>query len=329
MKLARRLGGALVLVLMLAAAYVVVLANRRPSLAPYQERVLAAAPDSAPVRVRFAGVSTLLFDDGETAFMTDGFFSRPGILRTLFATISPDTAAIGHGLGQLRVSRLAAVVVLHGHYDHALDAPEVAARTGGLLVGDASTLNLGRGYGLAEARMRSVAANDSLALGRWTLTFLPSRHAPTPFSDGGTRERIDTPLRPPARAGAWREGETWSLLVRHASGQSFLVQGSAGYLEGALKGHRAGVVFLGVGGAGKQSQAYRARLWEETVKTVGAHRVIPVHWDDFSQPLERPLRALPYLADDLGATMADLLAFGAAGKVEVRMPPLFVPFAPD
>jgi L-ascorbate metabolism protein UlaG (beta-lactamase superfamily) len=83
--------------------------------------------------VKFLGVSTLLFDDGDTAFLTDGFFSRPGKLRTAFGTIAPDAAAIDRALEHAGVQRLAAVIPLHSHFDHALDAPFVAKRTGALL----------------------------------------------------------------------------------------------------------------------------------------------------------------------------------------------------
>ena len=42
------------------------------------------------MQVRFAGVSTLVFDDGETAVMTDGFFSRPRFSKVAFLKIAPD-----------------------------------------------------------------------------------------------------------------------------------------------------------------------------------------------------------------------------------------------
>jgi hypothetical protein len=35
-------------------------------------------PDGA-VTVRYTGTATLVFSDGETTFMTDGWFSRPGL----------------------------------------------------------------------------------------------------------------------------------------------------------------------------------------------------------------------------------------------------------
>jgi L-ascorbate metabolism protein UlaG (beta-lactamase superfamily) len=339
-------GLALLLALLLAAAvaWVLVQANRRPSIEAYDALVLpqagapspsaapgatpTTAPITAPISVRFAGVTTLVFDDSQTAFMIDGFFSRPGFGPMLLTRIAPDEKAIAAGLARLNVQRLAAVVTMHAHYDHALDAPIVARKTGALLIGDASTMNVGKGYGLPPAALREVAAGDAVSLGAWRLTFIASRHAPTPYSDGNGGEFITAPLVPPARASAWREGQAWSLLIEHAGGRSYLVQGSAGFIDGALRGRQADVVFLGVGSIGKASTEYRARLWTEVVRAVQAKRVIAVHWDDFWTGLDQPLRAMPYLTDDLGATLADLQRLAAADGVDLRFAPLFAPFDP-
>jgi L-ascorbate metabolism protein UlaG (beta-lactamase superfamily) len=279
--------------------------------------------------VRFAGVATLLFDDGETAWMTDGFFSRPSLLRTVFTRIAPDRGAIDAGLRSLNVDRLAAVVPVHSHYDHAMDAPLVALQTGALLIGSESTLNIGRGLGMPEDRMRRVLPGDSVRLGRWTLTWLQGRHVPLPIARAGVVETIDVPLVPPAHALQWREGQTWSIVAAHpALAAPLLVLGSAGFVPGGLQGQRAGTVFLGVGSAGKQPPEYLSRWWDESVKTVGAKRVIAIHWDDFGVPLSQPLLAFPYLIDDLGATMHHLGAWAARDGVELRLPPLWAPFVP-
>ena len=89
--------------------------------------------------------TALLFSDGETQWMTDGWFSRPGPLRILLGKIGPDLQAIDRGLAANEVLELDAVLPLHSHYDHAMDAPEVAKRTGALLLGSESTANIGRG----------------------------------------------------------------------------------------------------------------------------------------------------------------------------------------
>ena len=50
------------------------------------------------------------------------------------------------------------------------------------------------------------------------------------------------------------------LHVAHPRGSALIV-GSAGYVEGALKGLRADVVFLGTGGLGTQTEEYRQAYW--------------------------------------------------------------------
>ncbi len=315
-------------VLLFAIAFVAVQSQRRPLMTPYQSLMLPEAGGAETVRVRFAGVTTLLFDDGETAWMTDGFFSRPGLGRTLVEKISPDIDAIERGLERLGVTQLAAVVPVHSHYDHAMDAPVVAQRTGALLVGSPSTMQIGRGLNLAEDRLREVKSGDTLTLGRFTLQFLASRHSPTPYSSGEGTPELTAPLVPPVRAMAYSEGTVWSLVVTHAAGGRWLVQGSAGIVPGALANTKVDTVFLGVGALGKKDDAYREAYWQETVRLTGAKRVVAVHWDDFWLPLDQPLQAMPRLFDDLDVVMSDLTRRGTADGVEVRLPPTFTPFAP-
>jgi L-ascorbate metabolism protein UlaG (beta-lactamase superfamily) len=315
--------------------------QRRPDLAPYQDLTLpsslpsslpsglaTAAAETGALRLRFAGVSTLVFDDGETVWMTDGFFSRPGLAAMLASRIAPQPARIADELKALELTRLAAVIPLHSHYDHAMDAPEVARQTDALLIGSASTLQIGRGAGLAEDRMREVRDGQRLQLGRFTLTFFASRHSPTPWSDGHSQEEISAPLRPPAHASAWREGQVWALLVEH-DGRRLWLQASAGFVPGALRDQRADVVLLGIGTLGKKDLSYIDDYWREVVQALGARRVIPIHWDDFWQPLdEQPLRAMPYLFDDVGRSLDELQRRATAEQRELRLPPLRSRFNP-
>jgi L-ascorbate metabolism protein UlaG (beta-lactamase superfamily) len=109
------------------------------------------------------------------------------------------------------------------------------------------------------------------------------------------------------------------VLIEH-DGRTILVQGSAGYIPGALNGRKADVVYLGVGTLGKLGDAYRDAYWREVVGTVGARRVIVVHWDDFCKPLGEPLVPLPWLVDDFDVTMRFLRARGESAGVDVRVP---------
>jgi L-ascorbate metabolism protein UlaG (beta-lactamase superfamily) len=188
---------------------------------------------------------------------------------------------------------LAAVFPMHSHYDHAMDSPEVARRTGAVLIGSESTANIGRGWGLPESQIQVVADRTPFQLGRFVITPIVSRHFE--FPDPQLRERtlgnpsITAPLVPPVSVYDYKLGIPYVLHVSHPKG-SWLIVGSAGYVDGALEGMSVDTVFLGVGGLGSQTEAYRESFWRETVGRVKPGRVIPIHYDSLTAPAEGPLR---------------------------------------
>jgi L-ascorbate metabolism protein UlaG (beta-lactamase superfamily) len=272
------------------------------------------------LRVTFLGVSTLLFDDGETALLTDGFFSRPSLLRVAVRALRPDPKRIDSCLRRAGISRLAAVLVAHSHYDHALDAPVVAARTGAVLVGSASTAAIGAGYDLPVDRFVPAPVAQPLRFGAFTVTAVESEHSHPDRFPG----RIDAPVRPPARAAAYRTGECYSFHIGHAEGAA-LVHASANFRAGALAGLRADTVYLGIGGLGRSSEQFRQDYWRQVVEPVRPSRVVPIHWDRFTRPLSRPLRPLPRPVDDHRRTMAFLGRMCAGAGIELTMPEAWRP----
>ena len=300
------------------------LKHGRPDLAAYARFFdLAPAVPSAPLTVSWAGVTTLLIDDGSSAVMTDGFFSRPNHFRVATRPLSPSDTRVSAALRRLGVEQLDVVTPLHTHYDHALDSAEVARRTGALLLGGRSTENLGRGYGLN--RVEVAAPGVPVSAGSFDITLIEGAHCPPDRFPGA----ITAPVTPPARASAYRCGEAWSTLVRHRpTGRSLLAVGSAGFVPGALAGYTADVVYLGVGGLGLHPERYAVDYWTETVRTVGARHVVLFHWDDFFRPLDKPLRALPFAADDLDVSMRILSRLAGEDGIALHLPTLWQPADP-
>lgn len=293
----------------------------RPRLADYTQYfdAPAASADSA-LTVTWAGVATLLVDDGRSAVMTDGFFSRPGLAELGLRKLSPSAPRIDGYLARMGVDRLDAVLPVHTHYDHAMDSAVVAERTGAKLVGGTSTAHVGRGGRLPEDRLMVVASGETVTLGDYDVTLIESQHSPPDRFPGVITE----PIVPPVRVSAYRCGEAWSTLLHHReSGRRLLIQGSAGFVRGALAGQRAEVVCLGVGQLGLQPERYLVDYWTETVRTVGARRVLLIHWDDFFRPLHKPLRALPYATDDLDVSMRVLSRLAADDGVKLHLPTLW------
>lgn len=298
--------------------------NDRPSLEPYRNYFLPSAPaEGRGLRVTFLGVSTLLLDDGETAILIDGFFSRPGVLRSLAARIEPDVARVQTSLARAGIDRIAAVITVHSHYDHAMDAPLVAERTGAILVGSESTANIARGWGLAEERIRVVDGETKERFGRFQVTLIPAAH----FPHGMAMGEIHKPLVTPAHAVDYKEGGSYSVLVEH-DGKTLLVQGSAGFVPGRLRGRHADVVFLGTAGLGTREQDYRDAYWREVVTAVGARRVIAIHWDDFTRPLDEPLVPLSRFLDDVPLSFDFFIARAAAERLDFKLAGAWTKFDP-
>lgn len=279
----------------------------RPGLEEYAaHRYVAPIAAGPALTATWLGTTAVLLSDGEHSLMVDPFFTRPEGWWSLITNrqIAPDEETIARGLSKARLANLAAVLVSHSHYDHAMDAAVVARLSGAVLAGSESTANIGRGGGLPDSQIRVIKNGEPVPFGSFTVTFVQSRHAGA--TGGRPTGDITQPLTPPARYLDYKQGGTYSILVEHALG-AVLLHGSAGFVPGALKNRKADVVFLGIA-LREDLEAYLA----ETVDAAGARRVIPTHWDDFTRSLNKPL--IPNIAgvrlrdffDDMARTRPDL-----------------------
>ena len=298
----------------------------RPFLTEFTKRFDVPPADAGtPLMVTWLGVATLLISDGTSALMTDGFFSRPSLATVALRRVEPSLERIIGCLERTRVRSLEAVIPVHTHYDHALDSAVVAGRTEAKLVGGESAANIGRGFGQPEDGIVVATSGESMTLGAYEVTLIESKHSPPDRYPGVITE----PVVPPAKASAYKCGEAWSVLIHHQQTDSrLLIQGSAGFVEGALAGQQADVVYLGVGQLGLLPEQYMVDYWNEVVRSVGARRVVLIHWDDFFRPLTEPLRALPYAADDLDATMRVLSRLAAEDGIPLHLPTVWEPENP-
>ncbi len=261
----------------------------RPGMKPYRAHLLAPlkAPRAGAITATWLGVTGVLLDDGEHALLIDPFFTRPrGMVGFLSnAEIAPDEKLIADALACAGARHVDAVLISHSHFDHAMDAGVVARLTGAKLVGSESTANIGRGSSLPEAQIHVIKPDESLHFGRFTVRFIESRHAGA--TGGRPTGDITSPLVPPAHYLDYKLGGTYSILIEHPAG-SVLHHGSAGFVPGALNGLHADVALLGI--------ALREDLptyLHEVVDAVGAKRVIPTHWDDFTRGLDRSMIPFP------------------------------------
>ncbi len=260
-----------------------------------------------PVSMTFFGTTTWLLDDGETQLLLDAHLTRPGLARVILGRLRTDEPFVDAVLRRFPMDRLRAIFVSHTHYDHVLDAVSIARRTGADLYGSASAQNVGLGGGLPAERLHRFEPGAPVGVGDFEITVLPSIHSRPTMLNNDLGVEITRPLSQPARMRNYSEGGSFDFYIRHGT-QTLLVRPSCNYIEGALREIRADTLLLGIGGLGKEDDAFHAAFYRETVGYVQPKRVIPVHWDNFFKPLKAPLPYQTRLADDVAGSMAYLSA---------------------
>ncbi len=297
--------------IIVVAAVIVVLAgilawllNNRPVLAELNiaPPLPVEAPDNA-VTATWLGTTTVLFDDGETQVLIDGFFSRPSLADIVFGVpVESDAAQVNLVMDRYDMRRLAAIIPAHSHFDHAMDIGAIANRSSASILGSETTAQIARGAGVPEDQIVVVTGGERYAFGDFTVTLIASDHAPIGWGGSvplpGT---VDAPLETPAPITAWREGGSFAIVVAHPQGTT-LVQGSAGMVERGMRNVRADVVMLGTYGLVGLGNDYTRRYWQTFVTGTGALRVFPIHFDDYTQPFGE-IKPFPRVLDDFGDTL--------------------------
>lgn len=261
------------------------------------------------IEARFYGSSTLLFDDGETQILIDGFFSRQRY-SPFFGKIEPDLSQIRDAVLQTGVciaaistehpdcrsgTNLRLLIPAHGHYDHALDIGVLAHWSGVDIVADASIRSvIAASKELDFSELGSVAPTQPkilplsegrkkpLHLGKYgvfDISLIPAEH----FKPLGLRifpGVTSAELEFPVSLHELKLGTPVNILLKHPRG-NILVVPSAGMIskDGISALPNIDTVFLGIGGLDIPPSVSLRRYWENVLSAFQAKSVYLVHWD--------------------------------------------------
>lgn len=242
------------------------------------------------IRVTWLGTAGAFITDGKTGILIDPYVSRFGMTRVaLGLPLNPDRDRIKKWADKIGKEQITAVIVSHSHFDHVADAPYFALEADVPLIGTESTVNVGRGAGMTERKLIAVKPEQNIQIGDFNVKFLESVHGPALLGRVPYQGIIDKPLVPPAKAGDYRLGGVFSLLITHPYG-TIIHHGSAGFKQGMYDNVTADVLLLGIAGRGDTEQ-----YLENVVLKTKAQLVIPVHTDNFFKPIEDGISLLPML----------------------------------
>ena len=154
---------------------------------------------------RWLGNAGFEFQFGKTILLVDPFLTRPGKRRSYFGRAAVDRQAINEHIKECNH-----ILVSHTHFDHFMDVPEIAVRTGAMVHGSANTCELARRLGVPEVQIHQISANDEFEIDGINIKVIPAVH---PWIPGYTSGRLKTELNQPLRLRDYRMDSCLSFLI--------------------------------------------------------------------------------------------------------------------
>lgn len=282
------------------------------------------------VSLKYLGTAGWEISDGTTCILIDPYVSRingpappgGGSGHTLASDQRPklgwsDVALSDSQAVEAHIPRADYVLVTHTHYDHVLDVPQIALKTGATVIGTESTSNVMRAYRVPEDHLITVRGGEDFEFGAFSLKIIPSLHSPLDHKHYFSSETAPAGMKAPLTLEQIHpEGGTLIYLVRF-HGHQILVMGGNNYIERELQGLEPDVAIIGAGASRKEIYDYSGRLMR--VLDYPA-LVIPTHWDNFLVPYEVSQQAA---IDALQPFIHEIQS--ASPKTKVVIPKYFEP----
>jgi L-ascorbate metabolism protein UlaG (beta-lactamase superfamily) len=244
----------------------------------------------ARLHLTHLGAAGWIITDGQTTVLLDPYLSRirfsgraygapeaatgPGDSRPLVTMDEVpvcDTATI-----DARVPRADFILLSHSHFNHCMDMPYIARKTGATVIGTESTANVARAGGVPDAQILTVRGGEDYEFGRLSIKVVPSLHSALSAKHYFNSGIVSRDIVPPLRLRDYAEGGTLAYLIR-LGGHQVLIFGSMNYIEREVAGLRPGIVLIAAARPRLEIHDYTGRL----LRALSRPRVvIATHWDN-------------------------------------------------
>ncbi|WBB70709.1 MBL fold metallo-hydrolase [Micromonospora sp. WMMD812] len=263
--------------------------------APAQAAATGPAPAAATTRrtgrasFRWWGTAGWRLDIGQRTVLVDPFLSR--INTGLFdGTFNAKTRLeVRTDQVDARVDRAETVLVTHTHWDHFMDVPYIAGRTGARVFGTLTAYHLGLAYGVPSGQLSMVKGGEVLDFGDYTVEVVGSLHSRNvSYSMAFPGLRVSPPAKPETIADL-PEGDTLNYLVRVAGGPSVFFMGASDFVARNLAGLAPDVAMVAL-----NSTTVTADYVPRLMAALDHPKVVvPVHFDNFETELRNPPTVAP------------------------------------
>lgn len=244
----------------------------------------APAREASAMRVLWLGTAAHVIETREATLLIDPFVSRPSLFEVAASGLTSNERVI-----EARIpKRVDAILCGHSHFDHLLDAPFIAKKTGAKIVGSKTTCSFALASGVPRDQIIEIGPHGGeVQINDAQIRFVPSKHGRIfPIGVPFPGEVLSRP-KLPARFFHYRMGGAFGLLIK-SRGMSLYHNGSADLVDAELDGEHADVLLVGLAGR-QRTPDYLARLTHALRPSL----IVPTHHDAFFAPTDDGVRLLP------------------------------------
>ncbi|MET7749605.1 MBL fold metallo-hydrolase [Micromonospora sp. NPDC005367] len=237
-----------------------------------------------PAGFRWWGTAGWRIDIGDRTVLVDPFLSRidTGLFTGAFTESTP--LQVRAGVVDGYVDRAETVLVTHTHWDHFMDVPYIAGRTGARVFGTLTAYHLGLAYGVPAGQLSAVKGGEVMDFGDYTVEVVASLHSRNAsYAVAFPGVRVDPPAKP-ATIADLPEGDTLNYVLRVAGGPTVFFMGASDFVARNLAGIAPDVAMVALNSTTVTAD-YVSRLM---VALDHPKVVVPVHFDNFETELRNP-----------------------------------------
>jgi L-ascorbate metabolism protein UlaG (beta-lactamase superfamily) len=221
------------------------------------------------ISIRWLGNAGFEFRFGQLTLLVDPFLTRPLQQNVYFGRVAPDIDAIHE-----HIHECDHILVSHAHFDHFMDAPEIARQTGAVIHGSPNTCEMAKAQGVPAEQIHLIQIDDTFFLDDFKVHILPAAH---PWIPGYTRRKLNGHEANPMRLRDYCMDGCFSFLIIY-QGRRLLVWSS-------ISTERSVPADLLI------CRAVSGKRWyQRMMENVQPKVVIPSHWDDMFVSLSEPVK---------------------------------------
>lgn len=228
-------------------------------------------PPQSALIFRWLGAGGIEFHYQGVILLVDPFLTRPTLRELIFHPLQPNKALLKTTLPQADF-----ILITHPHYDHLMDVPEIMRYTTAQAFGSSYAVQIIQAGGIHPQRCHVVQPGTTLQAGSYSIQVLNGGHINVPFF---TQKTSLPHISNPRHAWDYQMDACFSYGLSTPPYNILIWHNLR-----AANAPRANILFL-------NSEIAPTEL-KVLLTNIQPQYIVPIHWDNFFRPLDRPLQPL-------------------------------------